>query len=188
MNNRLAIRPPKQTTYYRMFAGGCQWTYSILLWSGLSMLLGKNSQKKCLKSWTECTEAVCGSQHWKGRGDDSCWHACRAARFKSHGKYMDIVWLSEWSLLRLVGKETMKQTDFGLLLWLKMRAAVLLSFCSPENLVCHNADGTMRWVLLTQPDTIGPSDWLDKWAPITLIIFLPHFLLFYGCSMVQSAD
>ena len=42
--------------------------------------------------------------------------------------------------------------------------------------------------LVTGPDITGPSDWLDKWVSIALIIFLPHFLLLYGCSMAHGAD
>lgn len=64
--------------------------------------------------------------------------------------------------------------DSGLLIWPKRKEVLPI-------LVALSALWTSL-VLPTEPDIIWPFDWLDIWAPIPLIIVLPHFLLFMAAQ------
>lgn len=142
-----------------------------------------------LTAFYRCLPAPCIQM--EGR-DDSPRHVCRAARCWSHGKYLDIVW-SSVIIDGMKRQETKHKVGscFDLTHVLKGRLifrVVVWSVLYGLRTVCANTDRPRSKVLLTGPDIIGTSDWLDKWVPIALIIFLPHFLLLYGCSMVHGGD
>lgn len=133
----------------------------------------KHCQNKRLKCWIRSTVVACGSRTLSILLVSSCFQ-----RSKQRERRFISTCLAKLLNFRAIEKY--------LDVWLNIqKRQIFLRRRAPHSVLYDRARSL---ILLTGPDVIGPSDWLDKWVPIALIIFLPHFLVLYGCSMAHGAD